>query len=82
MWCIAHKGSCLWRDPESHGRTALHASTLGGHKDCTFFLLVNGGHAAIRVPDEHGETPMDIARARRDPVILQLFVESERVDYI
>lgn len=82
MWCIAHKGSPSWADPEQENRTALHASTIGGHLDCTLFLLLNGGHAVIRVPDRNGQTCYDIARRLGDKSILQLFLEWERGDFL
>lgn len=82
MWCIAHKGSPTWADVNDRNRTALHASTAGGYKATTFFLLVNGGHAVIRQADAEGQSPLLLARERRDPDILQLFVECERGDYL
>jgi Ankyrin repeats (3 copies) len=82
MWCVAHKGSSTWVNAKDRNRTALHAATAGGYKDTTVFLLINGGHAAIRQVDADGQSPLSIARERRDPDILRLFVECERGDYL
>jgi len=76
MWCIAHKGEVNWRHPEKNFQTPLHMSVIGGHRNCTAYLLLNG--ADLYIEDKNGKTAIHMAGQSPLKDITHMFVERER----
>jgi len=76
MWCLAHKAEVNWRNPEKNLQTPLHLSVIGGHRNCTAYLLLNG--ADLYIEDKHGKTAIHMAGQSPLKDITQMFVERER----
>ncbi|CAE7901934.1 unnamed protein product, partial [Symbiodinium necroappetens] len=57
----------LWggaeRDQQNHrGNTALHEAAISGAKDVAWLIVENGGERSVRIKNQDGKTPLDIAK--------------------
>ena len=59
----------LWGGAErdlqnKRGNTALHEAAISGAKDVVFLIVENGGERSVRIKNEDGKTPLDLAKAK------------------
>ncbi|OLQ08675.1 Inversin [Symbiodinium microadriaticum] len=75
----------LWggaeRDQQNHrGNTALHEAAISGAKDVAWLIVENGGERSVRIKNQDGRTPLDIAKESGHPNadLLELLEGAER----
>lgn len=59
----------LWGGAErdlqnKRGNTALHEAAISGAKDVVFLIVENGGERSVRVKNEDGKTPLELAKEK------------------
>ncbi|CAE7711413.1 fem1c [Symbiodinium sp. CCMP2456] len=62
----------LWggaeRDQQNlRGNTALHEAAISGAKDVAWLIVENGGERSVRIKNQDGKTPLDIAKESGHP---------------
>lgn len=70
---LVEQGRANVRTEDADGKTALHRAVEGGHLDVVMYLMGRDG-TLKDVKDNHGETPVDVARERRKEKILEVFL--------
>eukprot|EP00438_Fugacium_kawagutii_P035170 Skav226720 [mRNA] locus=scaffold3813:44979:45527:- [translate_table: standard] len=46
------------------GNTALHEAAISGAQDVVFLIVENGGERSVRIKNEDGKTPLDLAKEK------------------
>eukprot|EP00913_Durusdinium_trenchii_P017079 g16063.t1 len=59
----------LWGGAErdlqnKRGNTALHEAAISGAKDVVYLIVENGGERSVRIKNEDGKTPLDLAHEK------------------
>ncbi|CAE7402972.1 unnamed protein product [Symbiodinium natans] len=62
----------LWGGAErdlqnNRGNTALHEAAISGAKDVAWLIVENGGERSVRIKNQDGKTPLDIAKESGHP---------------
>uniref|UniRef100_A0A0A8Z805 PGG domain-containing protein n=1 Tax=Arundo donax TaxID=35708 RepID=A0A0A8Z805_ARUDO len=64
--CLRPEFESILNIQDNQGNTALHLAILGGHL-CIFQSLITNPYVRLNLPNEEGNTPMDLSESKASP---------------